>query len=461
MHVTQTHAEGLKREYQVVVASDEIDRRIEDRLKEIGRDARIPGFRPGKAPMSILRQRFGQAVMGEVLEKTVDETSQQAMAEEDLRPAQQPKIELESFDTGSDLQYKMSMELLPDIEPMDFSQLELERLNIQVPDAEVEKALEHMATQAGESSPIEEARPAANGDVVVIDFQGTVDGEAFPGMDAEDHHLELGSTALIPGFEDQLIGAEAGETREVRVTFPDDYGNEALAGKEAVFQVTVKEIREKVAQEIGDEMAQKFGTEDLNDLRDKIRQNFAQHYDQTARQKTKRELLDKLADNHSFTLPPSMVEAEFEQIWQQIEQDRAQGRLDPEDAEKDEDALKSEYRDIAERRVRLGLLLSEVGRLNEIQVSQDELNQALIQEAQRYPGQEQQVFEYYQSNPQALNALRAPVYEDKVVDYILELASVTARDVTPEQLQAELSGESADSGAEGEAETKNETAAQA
>jgi len=274
----------------------------------------------------------------------------------------------------------------------------------------------------------------------VIDFQGTVDGEAMPGMDAQDHYLELGSNRLIPGFEEQLEGAEAGDSREVRVTFPESYGNEALAGREAVFQVAVKEVREKVPQAVDDELAQKYGAESLDDLREKLRQNIQQHYEQSARQKVKRELLDKLAEQHDFELPPSMLEAEFEQIWQQIEQDRAQGRLDPEDADKDEATLKQEYRDIAARRVRLGLLLSEVGRRQQIQVSQEELSRAVMDEARRYPGQEQQVFEYYQKSPEALNALRAPVYEDKVVDYILELAAVTTREVTPDELAAELGG---------------------
>jgi len=440
MQVTQTHAEGLEREYRVTVGADQIDRKVTDRLSEIGKEARIPGFRPGKAPMTILRQRFGQAVLGEVLEKLVEESSQEAMTQEDLRPARQPRIEVESFDQGQDLTYKMSMELLPEIEPVDFATLELERLSVRVPDEEVEKALGHLAAEAGESTPVDPPRPAREGDIVVIDFQGTVDGEAMPGMDAQDHYLELGSNRLIPGFEEQLEGAEAGDSREVRVTFPESYGNEALAGREAVFQVAVKEVREKVPQAVDDELAQKYGAESLDDLREKLRQNIQQHYEQSARQKVKRELLDKLAEQHDFELPPSMLEAEFEQIWQQIEQDRAQGRLDPEDADKDEATLKQEYRDIAARRVRLGLLLSEVGRRQQIQVSQEELSRAVMDEARRYPGQEQQVFEYYQKSPEALNALRAPVYEDKVVDYILELAAVTTREVTPDELAAELGG---------------------
>lgn len=438
MQVTETHAEGLKREYRVVVEQQEIDERVQDRLKEIGQTAQIPGFRPGKAPMSILRQRFGQAVLGEVVEKAVNETSEQALQEQDVRPAEQPQIEIESFEQGQDLSYKISLELLPDIEPVDFSEVAVERVKVNLPEDEVESAIKHMASQVAESEPISEDRPAAEGDVVVIDFQGTVDGEAYPGMDATDHHLELGSGSLIPGFEEQLTGAHAGESREVRVTFPSDFNNQELAGREAVFQVTVKEIRQKSEPEINDELAQRVGAEDLEDLRSKARENLQQQYDQATRTEVKRKVLDQLNEKHSFDLPPSMVEAEFDQIWQQIEQDRQQGRLDAEDSQKSEDELKAEYRRIAERRVRLGLLLSEVGRRNNIDVSQEELQQALINEVQRYPGQEQEVLQYYQNNQNALAALRGPVFEDKVIDYILELADVTETEMSPDEFRERM-----------------------
>lgn len=442
MQVTETHAEGLKREYKVRVDKDEIEQKVQDRLKEVGQQARIPGFRPGKAPMSILRQRFGQAVLGEVLEKAVNETSQQAMQERDLRPIQQPSIEVESFDQGQDLEYKMSMEILPDIEPMDFSELSLERLKVSVPDSEVDEAVERLASQQKETKPLEEARPAQKGDVLVVDFKGSVDGEELPGMAGEDHHLELGSNRFIEGFEDQLIGAEPGETRQIRVTFPTTYQNDKLAGKDADFEVTVKGIRETEPVAIDDELAKKFGEEDLDQLKQRVREQIQQDYDRLARQRVKRELLDKLSENHSFDVPPSMVEHEFQQIWQQIEQDRAQGRLDPEDEGKDEAQLEKDYRAIAERRVRLGLLLSEIGRRGNIEISQDELNQALIQEVQRHPGHEREVFEFYQNNPDALSQLRAPLYEDKAVDYILELANVTEREVTTDELRELIEAES-------------------
>jgi len=444
MQVTETHAEGLKREYRVVVGSDEIDERVQDRLKEIGQSAQIPGFRPGKAPMSILRKRFGQAVLGEVVEKAVNETSEQALREQDVRPAEQPQIEIESFEQGEDLSYKISLELLPDIEPVDFSEIDVERVTVSLPEEEVEQAIKQMASQVAESQPIEEARPLANGDVAVIDFHGTVDGEAHPGMEATGHHLEIGSGNMVGDFEEQLVGMNVGETREVTVTFPAHFQNQELAGREAVFQVTLQEIREKTEPEINDELAQRVGAESLADLREKARENLQGQYDQAARTEVKRKILDALNAKHGFDLPPSMVEAEFEQIWQQIEHDRAHGHLDAEDAEKSEDELKAEYRQIAERRVRLGLLLSEVGRRNNIDVTQEELQQAVMNEIQRYPGQEQQVLEYYQNNQDALAALRGPVFEDKVIDYILELANVTETELSPEAFRERMQGQQDD-----------------
>jgi trigger factor len=333
------------------------------------------------------------------------------------------------------------MELLPDIEPVDFSEIAVERVKVAVPDEEVERALNQMASQVAESKPIEEDRPAAKGDVVVVDFSGTVDGEPHPGMQATDHYLELGSGSFVGDFEEQLEGARAGEDREITVSFPADFQNAELAGKEAVFQVSVKEIREKQEQPIDDDLAQRLGAEDVNDLRQKARENLQGQYDQYTRSRVKRQLLDQLAEKHSFDVPPSMLESEFDQIWQQIEHDREQGQLDPEDAEKSEEELKEEYRNIAVRRVRLGLLLSEIGRRNNIEVTQDELQRAMLNEVQRYPGQEQQVLEYYQNNQHALAALRGPVFEDKVIDYILELADVTEREVSPEELRELLENE--------------------
>ncbi len=441
MQVTETNADGLKREFKVVIDANEIDKKVQTRLKEAGKQARIPGFRPGKAPMGLLRQRFGQAVLGEVLEGAVKDSSEQAIQERGLRPAQQPKIEVESFDEGKDLEYKISMEVLPDVEPADFSQVELEKLTVTVPEAEVDEALERLASHHKESKALEEPRPAQKGDILVVDFKGSVDGEELEGMAGEDQELELGSNRFVEGFEDQLIGAEPGEDREVKVTFPSAYMNERLAGREAVFQVKVKDIREAEPVTLDDELAKKFGEDSLDELKDRVREQIRQDYEKVARNKVKRVLLDRLSELHDFDVPPTMVEQEFAQIWQQIEQDKHAGKLDPEDAGKSDEELRRDYQAIAERRVRLGLLLSEVGRRNALEVTQEELNRALIEELQRHPGQERQVFEFFQNNPNAMAQLRAPLYEEKAVDFILDQAKVTEREVTPQELRDELEKE--------------------
>ncbi|WP_455373753.1 trigger factor [Limibacillus halophilus] len=441
MQVQELSAEGLKREFSVTISAKDIDEKVENRLEEVGKTVRMPGFRPGKVPLSLLKKRYGQAVMGEVLEQAVNDGSRQALDERGLRPAMQPKIEVTKFEEGADLEFKMEIELLPDFKPMDFASLELERVSVEVPDSEVMEAVENLARNYRDTKPLEKDRPAKKGDVLVIDFDGSVDGEKLPGMAGQDHSLELGSNRFVEGFEDQLIGAEKGDEKTVTVTFPKEYMNDQLAGREAVFEVKVKDIQEAVPQPIDDELAKKFGEESLETLKGRVREQIAGEYAGVTRSRLKRELLDKLAEAHDFPVPGGMLESEFEVIWGQVEQDREKGQLDPEDADKDEETLKAEYRDIAERRVRLGLLLSEVGRINAIEVTQDELNRALLQEVQRHPGQEREVFEFFQKNPEAMNNLRAPVFEEKVIDFITELAKVEDRKVTPEELRKELTEE--------------------
>ena len=441
MQVTETHTEGLKREYKVLISAHDIEEKVTGRLEQLGAQVKIPGFRPGKVPMKVLKQRFAKSVMGEVLEQAVNDSSNQALSERGLRPAEQPKIEITSFDEGKDLEYTMALEILPEVEPMDFSGIELERLAIEVEDGAVDETLGDLANAHKKTKPLEAPREARSGDVLVVDFKGTVDGEAFPGMSAEDHHLELGSNAFVAGFEDQLIGAGAGETREVKVTFPETYVNDKLAGREAVFTVTVKDILEQVPAQIDDELATMLGETDLNALKERVRERLATEYRDFARNRLKRLLLDKLAEGHDFPVPDGMVTAEFDAIWNQIEEDRKQGRLDPDDEAKDEDTLKAEYRTIAVRRVRLGLLISEVGRRNGIEVGQEEVNQALLREAQQHPGHEREVFEFFQKNPQAMANLRAPIFEDKVVDFIVDLAKVSERKVTPAELRKEMEAE--------------------
>jgi trigger factor len=395
------------------------------------------------------------------------------MRERNLRPALQPKVEIVSFDEGAPLEFKMAVEVLPDIQPMNFADLKLERLKADVPDTDIDAALERIAQQQRKSESVD--RPAEKGDVVQIDFVGSVDGTPFPGGSATDYQLELGTGSFIPGFEDQLVGAKAGEQRTVDVTFPADYGNTELAGKAAQFAVTVKEVRALAAQPVDATLATAVGMENLEELRTAIRERIDQDYVRLARLKLKRELLDRLAEQHHFPVPQGMIDIEFDTIWKQVEEERkrasgagaageegaAVAPPSPEGeapASEDDEKLRAEYRTLAERRVRLGLLLAEVGRANSVTVTQDELNRALLDEARRYPGQERQVVEFYRNNPNLLDGLRAPVYEDKVVDCILGLAEVNERTVPPAELMSAAAAAEQD---ESEApETKPETKAE-
>ncbi len=346
-----------------------------------------------------------------------------------------------SFDEGKDLEFTMAIEVLPEIKMMDFSEIAIERPRIEVEDAEVAQALEQIAASRKGTQPLDKPRKSASGDVLVIDFQGTVDGEAFPGMAADDHHLELGSNSFIAGFEDQLIGVDVGAKVDVKVTFPDAYMNDQLAGKEAVFAVTVKDILEAVPAAIDDALATSLGEENLETLRGKVREQIGQDYEQLCRGHLKRALLDKLAEGHDFEVPPAMLDSEFETIWKQFEEAREQGRVDPDDEGKEDEALKEEYRAIADRRVRLGLLLAEVGRVNGIDVTQDEMNRAMQDEIRRHPGREREVFEFFKNTPEAAANLRAPIFEDKVIDFITALAKVEDKTVTLEELNQSAASE--------------------
>lgn len=438
MQVTQTHAEGLTRQFRVVVPAEQIDNATNARLEQIGQTANLPGFRPGKVPMQVLRQRYGASVMGEVLEQVVTETSQKAIEDAGGRPALQPKIEVESFQEGGDLTYTMAFEQIPDIEPVDFATLEIDRLKAEVPDEAVDETIERLAKQRRNTQPAPEGHAAAEGDVAVIDFVGKLDGEAFEGGTAEGYSLELGSGSFIEGFEPQLVGAKAGETREIQVTFPAEYHAENLAGKPVTFDVTVQEVRVPEATAIDDELAKAFGMDSLDALRAAIREQLGQEYDKAAWQHLKKGLFDRLSDLHDFDLPPTMVDEEFETIWKQVQADKEAGRLDEADAAKDEDALKAEYREIAERRVRLGLLMAEVARRHNIAVGEDELTRAAIEEARRFPGQEKEALEFFRTNPEARSRLQAPLFEDKVVTYIVEMAKVTETPVSVEELRSRI-----------------------
>ena len=441
MEVIETSTEGLKREFKITVPAKDLQDQMQHRLEELGRNVKLPGFRPGKVPLPLLKKRFGASVMGELVQKTVADSSSKALEERGLRPAGQPKVEITEFGEDKNLEYNLAVELIPDIKPIDFAAVELERLVVEIGDGELDEALKRLSERLGQPQAPAEPRPAREGDVLVIDFTGRIDGVEFPGGSATDHYLQLGSKSLIPGFEDQLIGATVDEQRQVNVTFPEEYGNKEVAGKQAVFDVKVKQVLERTPATIDDELAKRLGVENVEALKDAQRKQLEKDYAEVARQRLKRQLLDVLADKHDFEVPAGLVEAEFGAIWKQIEADREANRLDPEDEGKSEEQLKEEYRAIAVRRVKLGLLLSEVGRMNNVQITNEEVSRALVAEARRYPGQERKVMEFYQNSPQAMLQLRAPIYEDKVIDFIVESAKVSERRLSSGDLARELQGD--------------------
>jgi trigger factor len=517
MQVTETNADGLKREFHIVVPASELEEKVTTRLGEIGRSITLPGFRPGRVPMQILRRRFGPSVLGEVLESTVQGSSADAIREANLRPALPPKVDIVSFSEGTDLEYKMSLEVLPEIPEPSFADLDVEKLVVEVPEADVDRAIERIAEQQRKSEAVE--RPAESGDIIAVDVEGRVGEQEIPGASGTDRQIVLGSGGFIPGFEEQLIGVSAGEHRTVRVTFPEGYAVTEFAGKEAVFEVDVKEVRARLPIVLDDELGKAVGLESLAELREEVQQQLRRDYDAASRLRLKRVLLDKLAAAYDFPVPPGMVDLEFDSIWRrhEAEQERETGAepdgadhegvqsSDPtieaepnsaiieaepssaiieaepssttieaepnsatigaerasaageglgadaasaagspanapqaagatSDGGESEDDLKADYRRIAERRVRLGLLLAEVGRNNNITVTQDELNQAIGREARRHPGYERQVLDFYRQNPEAVANLRAPIFEDKVIDFIVELAKVEERRISPQEL---------------------------
>jgi len=434
MQVKETLSEGLKHEYSVIVPADEIETHITEKLGELRNTVQIKGFRPGKAPLALLRKRFEASIMGEVIEETVNRSSQQALLDQGVRPALQPQIEIEKFENGADLEYKMSIEALPDIEPADPKTLSLTRVKAEVADDTVEDSITRLAEQQKSFTDAKASHVAAIGDAVRIDFVGKIDGEVFDGGSSTDHQLELGSQTFLPGFEDQLVGAKSGDKVVVNVSFPAEYPGEHVAGKDAVFDVDVKQALVAEPVEIDDGLAARLGMADLAALKAAVREQIQRDYNGASRIRLKREILDQLADGHQFGVPPSMVDREFEAIWLQIEQDMERSGDSWDDADQTEEEAREEYREIADRRVRLGLLLSEIGQRNNITVPQEELNRAVMEQARRHPGQEQQVFDYFQNNSQAMNELQAPLYEDKVIDFLIEMADVTDQVVPADEL---------------------------
>jgi trigger factor len=441
MQITETSNEGLKRTLQVTVPAGELGKRFSDRLDEIKDRVQLKGFRKGKVPVPHLKKMYGRSLMVEVLQDTVRETSNQALADRKLRPAMQPSVtlpedqaEIEKVLAGqADLSYSMTFEVLPAIELADFKKLKLERLVADVDDEAVEKAIGDLVDRSVTFA-AEEGRAAVTGDRVTVDFVGKIDGEAFEGGTAEAAPIVLGQGNFIPGFEEGITGAKAGEARDVAATFPADYPVENLAGKAASFAVTVKEVAAPSRPEVNDEFAKTLGAESVAQLKDLVKQQIDREYANVARQKLKRELLDALEQSHEFELPPSLVDSEFAAIWQQLEANLKRADKTFADEGKSEEETRAEYRKIAERRVRLGLVIGEIADKNDLKITQDEMRKALIEQARRFPGQEKTVYEYYEKTPGALAELRAPIFEDKVVDFVLDKAKPADKKVSKDEL---------------------------
>jgi trigger factor len=440
MQVTETVSDGLKREFKIVVPIEELDDRLVKRLTSLKDEVRIKGFRPGKVPVNHLRKLYGRSAMAEIVQTMLREVANKTLDERGERAATPPDYQLPE-DEGeaervlsgkADLSYTMSYEVLPKVELSDFKTISVERPVVEIAEEEVEKQLEQLAENGRSFDP--KTGKAENGDRVTISYLGKIDGEPFDGGADDNAVLRLGSGQFLPGFEEQLEGVSAGDEKTITVAFPDDYGAKHLAGKTASFDVTVKEVAAPGEATVDDQLAVRLGLESLDKLREAIRQQMQNQYNEATRMKVKRQILDKLDEMHSFELPPKMVDTEFDNIWRQVTADLAKNARTFEDEGTTEEAAREDYRKIAERRVRLGLVLSEIGERNKIEVRDEEMQRALAAQLRQFPGNEQAVLEYYRKDPDALSALRAPIFEEKVVDFLLELVKVADKKVTREEL---------------------------
>jgi trigger factor len=442
MQVTQTLSDGLKREFRVVVPANDLDSKVNARLDELKGTVRINGFRPGKVPAGHLKRMYGRSVMAETIEAAVRDANAKIVSDNDLRLAMEPQVKLPTEEDAikavvegkADLDYSVAMEILPKIELADFKDIKLERMVAEVTDAEIDEAVKTIAEQNRPFLPKSEGAEAASGDKVTISFTGSIDGAPFEGGSGEDIAVMIGSNSFIPGFEEQLVGIKVGENRTVKASFPPNYLKADLAGKEAAFEVNAKSIDAPGDLAVDDAFAKQLGMESLAKLRDAVKDRIAREHAGASRNRLKRQLLDALDERHKFELPPTLVTQEFDNVWQTVENDLKQQGRSFADEGTSEDEAKAEYRKIAERRVRLGLVIAEIGDKNQIKVTDEEVQRAVVERARQFPGQEQQVWEYYRSNPQALASLRAPIYEEKVVDFLVELTKVAEKKVTREEL---------------------------
>ena len=442
MGVTQTLSEGLKREFEVIITKKEIKKLVDQKLENIAREANLPGFRPGKVPVSVVKNRFGKQVLGEVVRESVDTVTKDTMEKNKLTPSSQPKIEIVSFEEGKDLKAKLLVEVMPNFEIPDLSSLEITKPVVKVGEEDINEAVEKIAKENVGTREIIKDRPAKKGDTLVIDFIGKINDKTFEGGEAKGHNLKLGSNTFIPGFEDALIGSIKGKTIQVKVTFPKDYQADNLAGKNAVFETKVNEIREDVKVKINDDFAKSLGMDNLESLKKAVSEQISKQHLQQSRDKAKRQILDKLADTLSFDLPETLEKEEYDNICKAMnpgskpDVNSSEGKNPAYDNGMTKEE-KLDASEIAKRRVRLGLLLTEIGRKNNIKVEEEDTRNAMMKEIQKYPGQEKQIMDYLKNNPEAQQQLTGPIFEDKIIDFILELAIVTEKPVSVAELYKE------------------------
>ncbi|MEN3971556.1 trigger factor [Sphingomicrobium sp. XHP0235] len=442
MTIVEKDNKGLQRAYDITIPAGDIEKKVDAEIKRVAPQVRMPGFRPGKVPPNLIRKMHGEAIQAQALEEAVRGGVEELLREKKLKPAIQPDVSLaDGYEHGKDADVAVKLEVLPDVPQPDIEGIKLERFNVEADDDAIQARIDELAKNQKSWKDAAKSKKAGKGDLVVMDFSGAIDGEKFEGGTAEDMEIELGSGRLIPGFEDQLEGAKAGDEREVKVNFPDDYPAENLKGKEAVFEVKVKKVRVENETKVNDDFAKALGLKDLDQLKSVLKDQAEQELNNLTRTHMKRRLLDQLAAGHDFDVPPTMVEAEYENIMQQLRHE-ASHEEDSEAALKEIEADADDYRSIAERRVRLGLLLSEIGQQNNVEISQPEMNRLIAQAAQRYPAEQQQQFlKYIQENPMAAAQLRAPLYEEKVVDFLFDKAEITDKTVTREELEEDLERE--------------------
>ncbi len=434
MNIKEVKSEGLSREYEVTISAADFEAAVEEKLKEIAKNVSMAGFRAGKVPFAMVKQKYQGNAMSEAVDDLLRDGVNEVLKEKKVRPVFTPDVELTKFEEGKDILFKVSMDIMPEIELKDFSSIKIEKPVAEVPAEEVEKALNYMAESRRDSVKVEEDRATVKGDIAVIDFVGSIDGVEFAGGKGEAYPLELGSNSFIPGYEDQLIGKKAGEVVEVKATFPETYHAKDLAGKEALFVTTIKEIRTIKKAEINDEFAKSMGEENLDKLKETVKGRIAQDYETASKMKAKRALLDALDKAYKFDVPAKLVDMEYDSIVKQYENAKKNNQLDEDEKSKKEEDLLKEYKEIAVRRVKLGLLLAEVGNEAKIEVTQEDINKAIMNEAQRYPMQAKAIFDFYLKNKEAIERLRTSVYEEKVIDHVLSKVETKEKTVSVEDL---------------------------